>query len=51
MGFFNKIINYIAKASRPIFKYENNKLKFLLNSDEYFDFTVNDIIEPSEQVS
>jgi hypothetical protein len=51
MGFFNKIFNYIAKASRPIFKYENDKLKFLLNSDEYFDFTISDLIKKTRHSS
>ena len=42
MGFFNKIFNYIAKASRPIFKYENKYYLggpvTLVGGVKHFDF-------------
>lgn len=38
MGFFNKIVDFIAKASLPTYKFENNQLHFKLKTDEYFDY-------------
>ncbi len=38
MGFFNKILNIIATASLPIYKFENNILSFKTDKDNYYDY-------------
>lgn len=43
MGFFKNVIDYISKASRLIFKVENNSLQFLLDSDEYFTYPIENL--------
>ena len=36
MGFFTKIAKYIAAASIPTYKFEDNKLIFKIESEEFF---------------
>lgn len=38
MGIFSKIANFIAKASIPVFKFENNHLHFKLRDDEFYEY-------------
>ncbi|WP_072682583.1 hypothetical protein [Arcobacter sp. LA11] len=38
MGFFDKILKFIAKASIPTFKFEDNKLHFKVKSEEYYEY-------------
>ncbi len=42
MSFFKKIINFIAKASIPSFKFENNQLYFKLRNDEFYEYELVD---------
>ncbi len=42
MGFFKKIFSAIAKASQPMFVLDSCYLKFLLNSEEYYSYEVDD---------
>lgn len=42
MGFFQKIANFIAKASIPSYKFENNQLHFKLRNDEFFKYDLID---------
>lgn len=42
MGFFSKVADFIAKASIPIFKYENNSLHFKLSDGEIFFFELSE---------
>lgn len=41
MGFFQKIANFIAKASIPTFKFENNQLSFKLKNEEFYNYDIN----------
>ncbi len=41
MGFFNKIIKSIMQASLSTFTLENNQLKFLLGSDNFYLYDLN----------
>lgn len=38
MGFFKKIISSILNASIPIYKFEDNKLYFKLELEDYFEY-------------
>ncbi len=38
MGFFSKIVKFIATASIPIYKFEDNKLIFKITADEFFEY-------------
>ncbi len=38
MGFFKNIVNLIAKASIPTYKFEENSLIFKLNNDQFFTY-------------
>lgn len=38
MGFFNKVVDFIAKASIPLFKLEGSNLNFKLPNDEIFKY-------------
>ncbi len=38
MGIFQKVLNFIAKASIPIFKFENDHLFFKLRNDEFYQY-------------
>ncbi len=38
MGIFQKVLNFIARASIPIFKFENNYLFFKLKNDEFYKY-------------
>lgn len=38
MGLLTKIVNFIAKASIPTFKFENNQLHFKLKNDEFYEY-------------
>ena len=38
MGLFQNIAKFLAKASIPTFKFENNQLHFKLKNDEFFEY-------------
>lgn len=38
MGLFQKIANFIAKASIPSYKFENNQLHFKLKDDSFYEY-------------
>jgi len=38
MGILQKIFKVIANASMPTYKFENNKLSFKLDSEDYFEY-------------
>lgn len=38
MGLFQKIASFIAKATRPTYKFENNQLLFKTRNDEYYTY-------------
>jgi hypothetical protein len=38
MGFFNKIINFLATASIPTFKFDDNKLIFKVKAEEFYSY-------------
>ena len=38
MGFLQKIAKFIATASIPTYKFEDNKLHFKVKSDEFYDY-------------
>lgn len=40
MNFFNKILNFIVKASIPSFKFEDNKLHFKVRSEEFYEYNL-----------
>ncbi|WP_321314877.1 hypothetical protein [Halarcobacter sp.] len=42
MGILKKIADFIAKASMPTYKFENNKLFFKLSNDQYYEYELND---------
>ncbi|QDF28459.1 hypothetical protein [Halarcobacter anaerophilus] len=42
MGILKKIINYIAKASIPTYKFENNRLCFKLKNNDFYEYPVED---------
>lgn len=42
MSFFDKILKFIAKASIPTYKFEDDKLYFKVKSEEYYEY---DLIE------
>lgn len=42
MGFFEKIVKFIASASTPIYKFEDNKLIFKINKEEFFEYDLDD---------
>lgn len=38
MGFFNKVLKFIASASIPTYKFEDNKLIFKVKSEEFYEY-------------
>lgn len=42
MSFMKKLIDFIAKASLPLFKFENNQLCFKLKEEDYFLYDLNE---------
>lgn len=42
MGLLNTIIQFIAKASIPTFKFENNSLFFKLKNDDFYEYELDD---------
>lgn len=40
MGFFKKLFSNIAKASQPLFVFDKECLKFLLDCDEYYCYEI-----------
>ena len=38
MGFFNKIAKFIASASIPTYKFEDNKLIFKVKAEEFYEY-------------
>ena len=38
MGFFKQITDYIARATLPIYKFENNRLFFKVENDQYYEY-------------
>lgn len=38
MGIFKKVLDFIAKASIPLFKFENNHLSFKVKNDEFYEY-------------
>lgn len=41
MGFFKNIIKSLLKVSRPIFVFDENELRFKINSDFYYTYNLN----------
>jgi hypothetical protein len=42
MGFFNKLLNMIASASLPTYKFENNKLQLKTDADNYYEYDLDE---------
>ncbi len=38
MGFFNKVFKFIANASMPTYKFENNQIAFKTNTENYLEY-------------
>jgi len=38
MGFFTKVLKFIAKASIPTYKFDDNKLYFKVKSEEFYEY-------------
>lgn len=42
MGFFKKLLNMIASASLPTYKFENNKLQLKTDTDNYYEYDLDE---------